>query len=164
MYLTTRAALGRKLLTGGCMDRVRGWARHAVLLFAFALANCVTTENTLSQNDIAAMKLTGVTIGFAPDAFVQWEDGFRAYATAKSIPDDQIAVATNTPEAREYVRNLLAPRFKSGIERAIAGQLNGSRPVRLEITVQRLDMPSAVQRILVGGNRGMVADARLVDA
>jgi hypothetical protein len=50
---------------------------------ALALAGCVTTaENSLSQNDIANMKLTGVTVSFAPEAGVQWEDGIRAYATA----------------------------------------------------------------------------------
>jgi hypothetical protein len=140
------------------------WARLAVLAGALALTGCVTTENTLSPDDVASMRLAGVTVGFAPDAFVQWEDCFRAYATAKSIPDDQIAAATNTPECKEYVKNLLAPKLKAGIERALAGQLNGSRPVRLEVTMRRLDMPSAVQRILIGGDRGMVGDARLVDA
>src|SRR4051794_35240947 len=149
---------------GGKMGAIFGWARLAVLAGAIALTGCVTTENTLSTDDVAGMRLSGVAVGFAPDAFVQWEDGFRAYATAKSIPDDQIAAATNTPECKEYVKNMLGPKLKAGIERAVAGQLSGSRPVRLEVTVQRLDMPSAVQRILIGGNRGMVADARLVDA
>jgi hypothetical protein len=146
------------------LGAILGWARLAVLAGAFAVTGCVTTENTLSQDDIRNMRLAGVAVGFAPDAFVQWEDGFRAYATAKSIPDDEMAAATNTPECKEYVKNMLAPKLKAGIERSIAGQLNGSRPVRLEVTMRRLDMPSAVQRILIGGNRGMVADARLVDA
>jgi hypothetical protein len=163
MY-STLTTVSTYILLGVELGTILGWARLAVLAGALALTNCVTTENTLSQDDIANMKLTGITVGFAPDAFVQWEDGFRAYATAKSIPDDQIAAATNTPECKEYVKNMLAPRLKAGIERSIAGQLNGSRPVRLEVTMRRLEMPSAVQRILVGGNRGMVADARLVDA
>jgi hypothetical protein len=95
---------------------------------------------------------------------VQWEDGIRAYATSKAIIDDQIATATDTPEGKEYVRNLLAPRIKSGIEQKMAGQLNGSRPVRLEVVVKRFAIAGAVQRILIGGGRGMVADANLVDA
>jgi hypothetical protein len=140
------------------------WARLSALASMLALTGCVTAENSLSQNDITNMKLTAVTVGFTPNAFVQWEDGFRAYAAAKSIPDDQIAAATNTPECKAYVNNLLAPQIKASIERAMAGQLNGARPVRLEVTVHTLTMPSAVQRILIGGNRGMIADARLVDA
>jgi len=136
----------------------------AVLAGAFALAGCVTAENSLSQNDISSMKLTDVAVSFAPDATIQWEDGIRAYATAKAIPDDQIAAATNTPEAKAYSQNLLASRIKAGVERAMAGQLNGSRPVRLNIVVRSFTISPAIQRIVVGGGHGMVADANLVDA
>ena len=124
----------------------------------------MTTENSLSQNDIASMKLAGVTVSFAPEAAIQWEDGIRAYATSKAIPDHEIATATNTPEGKAYVQNMLAPRIKAGVEQAMAGQLVGSRPVRLDIVVKSFVMASAVQRILIGGGRGMVADANLVDA
>jgi pectin methylesterase-like acyl-CoA thioesterase len=141
-----------------------GLARSAALGLALALAGCVTTENSLSQNDIAGMKLTGVTVSFAPEAAIQWEDGIRAYATAKSITDDQIATATNTPEGKAYVRNMLAPHIKAGVERTMAGQLVGTRPVRLDIVVKSFVIASALQRIVIGGGRGMVADANLVDA
>ena len=110
------------------------------------------------------MKLTGVTVSFAPEAAIQWEDGIRAYATSRAITDDQIATATDTPEGKAFVRNMLAQRIKAGVEQAMAGQLNGSRPVRLEIVVKSFVIASAVQRILIGGGRGMVADANLVDA
>ena len=146
------------------MGTMWGVARLAALGVVLALAGCVTAENSLSQNDIAAMKLTGVTVSYAPDAMVQWEDGIRAYATSKAIVDDQIATATDTPEGKAYVRNMLAPRIKSGIEQKMAGQLNGSRPVRLEVVVKSFAIAGAVQRILIGGGRGMVADANLVDA
>src|ERR1700754_2626975 len=111
-------------------------ARLAVLAGALALTGCVTTENSLSKNDIAAMKLAGVTVSYAPDANIQWDDGIRAYARTKSLTDDQIATETNTPEGKAYVQNLLAPKIKSGVERVMAGQLNGTRPVRLEIVVK----------------------------
>jgi hypothetical protein len=147
------------------LGTILGLARFGALAVLFALAGCVTAaENSLSQNDIAGMKLTGVVVSYAPDAGVQWEEGFRAYAIAKSITDDQIATAIETPEGKAYVRNLLAPKIKAGVEKALAGQLNGSRPVRLEIVVKNFAISSAVQRILVGGGRGMTADANLVDA
>jgi hypothetical protein len=95
---------------------ISGLARLAALGIVLVLAGCVTAENSLSQNDIAAMKLTGVNVSYAPDAQVQWEDGIRAYATAKAITDDEIATATNTPEGKAYIRNMLAPKIKSGIE------------------------------------------------
>lgn len=142
-----------------------GLARLAALGVALVLAGCVTTaENSLSPNDIAGMKLTGVTVSFAPDAGVQWEDGIRAYATAKAITDDQIATATNTPEGKAYVQTMLAPVIKTGVTKSLTGQLNGSRPVRLDVVVKSFALASAVQRLLIGGGRGMIADANLVDA
>jgi hypothetical protein len=143
------------------LGTVRELVRLGALGVALALAGCVTVENSLSQNDIAAMKLTGVTVSYAPDAMVQWEDGIRAYAIANAITDDQIATATDTPEGKAFVRNLLAPKIKAGVEKVMAGQLNGSRPVRLDVVVKRFAISSAVQRILIGGGRGMTADANL---
>ncbi|MEA2882259.1 MAG: hypothetical protein QOH32_1515 [Bradyrhizobium sp.] len=138
-------------------------ARLAVLAGALALTGCVTVENSLSANDIANMKLTGVTVAYAPDASIQWDDGIRAYAASKGIVED-MATATNTPEGKAYVRNMLASRIKGGVERQMAGQLNGARPVRLELAVHNFTISSAVQRIVIGGGHGMSADARLVDA
>ena len=146
------------------MGMMWGLARLAALGGMLVLAGCVTAENSLSQNDIAAMKLTGVTVSYAPDARIQWEDGIRAYATSKAITDDQIATATDTPEGKAYVRNMLAPKIKAAVEQKMAGQLIGSRPVRLEVVVKSFAIAGAVQRILIGGGRGMVADANLVDA
>jgi hypothetical protein len=142
---------------------ILGMARLAVLAGALALSGCVTTENSLSANDIANMKLTGVSVAYAPDAYVQWDDGIRAYAASKGIVDD-IASGTNTPEGKDYVRNAMASRVKAGVERAMAGQLNGTRPVRLEVVVHNVTVASAVQRIVLGGGHGMNADANLVDA
>jgi hypothetical protein len=139
--------------------------RLAALAVAFGLTGCVTTaENSLSANDVASMKLTGVNVSFYPDAGVQWEDGIRAYATSKAITDDQIATATNTPEGKAYVQAMLAPVIKTGVTKSFNGQLNGTRPVRLDVVVKSFAVASAVQRILIGGGRGMIADANLVDA
>lgn len=146
------------------MRLLSGLARAVALGAMLVLAGCVTTENALSENEIASMKLTAVAVSFAPDALVVWEDGIRAYANAKTISDDQITAAANTPEAKAYVQGMLVPRIKSGIEQAMAGQLAGARPVRLDIVVRNFALPSAVQRIVIGGQRGMTADATLVDA
>ena len=146
------------------MGTMWGLARLAALGVALALAGCKTAENSLSQNDITAMKLTGVTVSYAPDASVQWEDGFRAYAAAKSIPDDQITAAIATPEGKAYVQNLLAPKIKAGVEKAMAGQLNGARPVRLDIVVKNFAIAGVAQRIVIGGGGEMTATANLADA
>jgi hypothetical protein len=129
---------------------------------ALALAGCVTAENSLSQNDIAGMKLTGVTVSYAPDAMVQWEDGIRAYATSKAITDDQIATATDTPEGKAYVRNML----HRGSNRASSRKWRASSTVPVRYG---LKLSSRISRLRgryseFGGGRGMVADANLVDA
>jgi hypothetical protein len=145
------------------MKTILGMARLAVLAGALALTGCVTAENSLNANDIAAMKLTGVNVSYAPDARIAWDDGIRAYAASKGIVED-MATATNTPEGKAYVQNMLAPHVKGGVERQMAGQLNGTRAVRLEVVVHSFAIASAVQRIVIGGGHGMTADANLVDA
>jgi hypothetical protein len=141
-----------------------GLARMVALGAALALVGCVTAENSLSQNDIAGMKLTGVTVSFAPDALVSYENVIHALAIPKTVPDDQITATVRTPEGKAYLQGLLAPRIKAGIEKAMAGQLNGPRPVRLEVVVSYFAIAGAVQSVLIGGNRQLIADANLVDA
>jgi hypothetical protein len=138
-------------------------ARLAVLAGALALTGCVTTENSLSANDIAAMKLTGVTVTYVPNPLVRWDDGIRAYAASKGTADNSV-IPTYTPEGKAYMRTLLAPRIKGGVEQAMAGELNGTRPVRLELVVHQFTIVPVVQQIVLGGDHVMRADANLVDA
>jgi hypothetical protein len=145
------------------MGKILGMTRLAVLAGALALTGCVTAENSLSANDIAAMKLTGVTVAYAPNALVRWDDGIRAYAASKGTADNA-AIPTYTPEGKVYMQALLAPRIKAGVEQAMAGELNGTRPVRLELVVHHFTIVPAVQRILLGGTHDITADANLVDA
>jgi hypothetical protein len=130
----------------------------------FALAGCVTAENPLSQNDIGNMKLAGVTVSFTPDTFINWDNGERAYAATKGLSDEQWLAAMRTPEFKDGVKSMLATKIKSGIEQAMAGQLIGSRPVRLDIVVSRFYVPSVMSSVLIGGDPQMFATATLVDA
>ena len=146
------------------MGTILGMARLAVLAGALALTGCVTTENSLSTNDIAAMKLTGVTVSYAPDALVQWDDGIRAYAASKGIVDDIGHPRPIRRKARPTSGTCWRRESRPEWSRQMAGQLNGTRPVRLELVVQSFTIASAVQRILIGGGHDMSADANLVDA
>jgi len=148
----------------GVLNSILKVARLAALGVAFALAGCVTVDNSLSQADVADMKLIGVSVNVDPGALIMWEDGLKAYAAAKGVPDDQIMGIAKTPEARTYVRNALAARVKAGVERVMAGTLIGRRPVRLEVTVRNFEIAGPLMSILIGGGRGMTADATLVDA
>jgi hypothetical protein len=149
---------------GVALGKILGLARMAALGLVFALAGCVTAENSLSQNDIVGMKLTAVTVSFAPDSLVSYDNVIQALGIPKTIADDQITATARTPEGRVYLQGLLAPRIKAGIEKVMASQLNGSRPVRLEVTIKSFTMAGVVQSILIGGDRQLTADANLVDA
>jgi hypothetical protein len=128
---------------------------------ALALTGCVTVENTLTQNDIGNMKLTGVTVAFTPDARMQWDDGEQACSAA----NPQAPPARGRPEMRNCVQAMLVPKIKAGVEQAMAGQLIGSRPVRLDLVVRRFWIPSLAWNILVGyDNAQLIAAATLVDA
>jgi hypothetical protein len=146
------------------MKTILGMARLAVLAGALALTGCVTGENRLSKDDAAGMKLTGINVSVAPDAYIEWDDGIRAYAKAKAIPDDQIGTAANTPEGKAYLNGMLASQIKPRIERIMARALTGSRPVRLDIVVRNFTISSPLKRVLVGGGHVMRADATLLDA
>src|SRR5689334_21333013 len=93
-----------------------------------------------------------------------WEDAVRAYATASNITDDQLAEASTSPQAKAYMQKYLADRAKGTLERTLMPKIAGTRPVRLEVVVRNFSVASAVQRIIIGGNHMMVADAVLLDA
>ena len=50
------------------------------------------------------------------------------------MSDAQVADARRTPEYKDYVHGMLGPRIKAGVEQAMAGQLVGTRPVRLRLS------------------------------
>ena len=136
----------------------------AVFIVAVSAAGCVTVQNSLRPEEPKTFKLTGVTVSYAKEAGIAWDDPYRAYAAAKAIPDDQLAIATNTPEAKAFAQNFLAPRIKAAAERHLSPLLAGTRPVRLEIVVYSFHIASAIQRVVIGGGFIMIADANLVDA
>jgi hypothetical protein len=62
------------------------------------------------------------------------------------------------------MRNAIGSKLRSAMERELAGKLAGSRPVRMQIEVKEVTIPSAIQRVLVGGHHTIVADVTVVDA
>jgi hypothetical protein len=138
-----------------------------VLLFAcaaLALAGCVTAKNTLSIEDVATLKYAGTEVRFSPDAVIYWGDGERAYAASKGQPATESDTLAKTPEGQAYLRNAIATRVKTAMERNLGKSLKGTRPVRAVVTVKRVTIASAIQRIVIGGNHEMGGDVTLTDA
>jgi hypothetical protein len=133
-------------------------------LLASALGGCVTHNNTLRPEDVANFKFAGVSVKVKPGLYANWDEGYRAYAASKKIPDHELATASNGDDAKAYVGGLAAAKVKDAMERQMAGALTGSRPVRIEVLVTGLEISSAVQRVVIGGSNQLSADITLVDA
>ena len=131
---------------------------------AAVLAGCVTATNSLSVDDVKSFRFAGANVRFAPDASIWWGDGERAFAASKGQPATESENLAKTPEGQAYLRNTIATKVKSAMERNLAGSLAGARLVRVEVTVKNVTIPSAIQRILIGGHHQMTADVTLIDA
>jgi hypothetical protein len=131
---------------------------------AVVLAGCVTATNSLSVDDVASFRFAGANVRFAADASIMWGDGERAFAASKGQPATESDNLARTPEGQAYLRNTIATKLKSAMERNLAGSLSGARLVRVEVTVKNVTIPSAIQRILIGGHHQMTADVSLIDA
>ncbi len=138
------------------------------LLFALlgiVLAGCVTVAtNTLSLDDVATFRLAGVDVDFAPDTQIWWGDGERAFAASKGQPATESDNLAKTSEAQAYLRNTIAAKIKTAMERNLSSGMAGPRPVRVRVTVKAVVLASTIQRVLVGGNHTMTADVTVVDA
>ncbi|TMJ01703.1 MAG: hypothetical protein E6G97_14775 [Alphaproteobacteria bacterium] len=131
---------------------------------AVSLVGCVTASNTISADQVATFRLSGVNVNFAPDVHIWWGDGERAFAASKGQPATESDVLAKTPEGQAYLRNTIATKVKAAVERNLAATLVGTRPVRVEVSVKNLTIASAIQRVIVGGHHSMTADVTLVDA
>jgi hypothetical protein len=134
------------------------------LLLAPALAGCATVANTLSADQVASFRLTGVNVGFTPDAKIAWGDGELAYAASKGVASHESGSVANTPEGKAYLRNAVASKLKPAMQESLAGRLNGSRSVRVDVTVKEVFVSSVVQRVAIGGSHLIIGDVNLVDA
>ncbi len=136
----------------------------AVALLASALTGCVTVENKLTKTDIATFKLADVRVSVAPDAKITWYEPLQAYAATKKIPDEQYAEFIKTDDAKAHLNGLITGKVKGAMEKHMAGAFHGARPVRIEVIVTQFIIPTAAQRVVIGGSNMMTADVNLVDA
>ena len=139
--------------------------RRLLLVFVSvsALAGCAT-PNALSPEQVATFRLTGMNVGFAPDARLWWGDGERAYAASKGVAAHASDTVANTPEGQAYLRNTIAAKVKGAMLDRLGERLNGTRPVRVEVVVKEFAISSSIQRVIVGGAHQMTGDVILVDA
>ena len=135
-----------------------------VVLAALFASGCVTVSNTLPVEQVATFQLAAVNVTLPPPNGIWWGDGERAYAMSKGRPAHESEELGKTEEGQAYLRSAIAAKVRDAMTRHLAGELTGSRPVRVEVVVTGVQIASAMQRILVGGGHMMSADVTLVDA
>lgn len=137
----------------------------AVIGLAWAVSGCVTiNQHPLSASDVQSFTLAEVRVVVPPEASIVGYDGINEYAASRNIPNYELNAATETEEAKQWMRDHLRTRIQGAMQQNLASAFRGHRPVRAEVTVHRFMLSSAVQRIVVGGDYHMVADVTLVDA
>ncbi len=167
--------------------------RVTALLFGFVallLAACSTSTNLLNEGEIAGLRIERVDVSYKPDAVIWWGKPEREYVEqelarraakpgapkkrAPSVTDasdtGQNAVSAeynqiaDSPEAKAYIRDSLVKLVKQRIDKEIVPEFKGSRPVVLEITIVGFLIPSAAQRVVLGGTPTFGALRVLKDA
>lgn len=154
------------------------------------LGACVTIPPTpLTLASAKTLKLDTVTVTVAPDAQIAWANVEHEYAgkrrQAGTMPKTKITETASigmasdpnaadsaaiselmkTPEAQNYVRDRISGGLKSALEKTLQPEFrDGERATRLEVTVKMFSIPSAVERVIVGGAPMIVASAALKDA
>ena len=156
--------------------------RHGVALAALVLmAGCASVPiNPLGLNRVATMRLEAVDVQVAPDATVWWGQAERDFAEkhgaevtaelrktkvgAEEVEKNASSAVANSPAAQEYIRQEAARRLQSGLLREVSAEMHGQEPVRIDVTIHQVVMPSAAQRAVLGGQPILRATVRLTEA
>jgi len=155
--------------------------RHGAALAALVLAaGCASIPNNpLGLNRVASMRLETVDVQVAPDATVWWGQAERDFAEkhgaevaaelrktrvgAEEVEKDASSAVANSPAAQAYIRQEAARRLQAGLLREVSAEMHGQEPVRLEVTIHQVVMPSAAQRAVLGGQPMLNATVRLIE-
>jgi hypothetical protein len=166
------------------------YGRIIVLGMAAMLSGCATaTPTPLTVASAKTLSLDSINVTVAPDAQIAWANVEQEYANKRtaegSMPKRKItetgsiglnsdpnagdtsalAELMKSPEAQSYVRDRISSGLKTALEKSLLPELKtGNRSTRLDVTVTTFSIPSAIQRVIVGGAPIVVASAALKDA
>lgn len=135
------------------------------------VAGCATVANDLTIEEVRSLRITGVDVVFKPEAELWWGNAEREFVervqsgaltgparaprkAADGPPDsaDEFQRIASSPESIAYQREKLSGMIKDRLNREVLPQFQGSRGARLLVEVQGFTIPSAVQRVVLGGN------------
>lgn len=173
--------------------RLRRAALSGVLLFAALAGGCATSVNSLTDKEIGQLGIKEVRVTFSPDAQIYWEAAEEEFAAlqTKAVPR-KVAAATGTPivtgsvgtdamqeslqkanersalaqspEGRAFLQRKVTEKIVQRLNGQIKPKFNGSRAAYMEVQVLGFTIPSAAQKIILGGTNMMGAVTTLRDA
>lgn len=161
----------------------------AAVLMGILTAGCASIPPSPLTFDAAkTLRLESVNVTMAPDATVSWANAENDYVAARRAkgdlpkkkinevaatgPGDTRAVddaihteIVQSPEGQSYLKDRVTGRLTDALTTHVKTQLqNGNKPVKLDVTVHTFIVPSAVQRVVIGGAPVIAASAVLRDA
>lgn len=149
--------------------KIRLWA--AAIGIAVSVSACVTVPpNPLTAEQRSGLQVTEVRVTFAPTTRLEWADyvnetaGGASRAAAAADEASPVATSLDPAQSDALLRTVVSDRVSSAVREAFRTRPAGARPVRVEVQVNHLLVPSAIQRILIGGPPALRAEAVVVDA
>lgn len=137
----------------------------AALVLGVALAGCtVGYGQRLDPSLVESFKLQQVDVVVPETATFYWGDGERAYARSINRPESESQTLGATPGGHAFMQAEAAQRIKTAFDAELRGKFTGTRPVRVQVTMQDVYVSSPLQNILIGGDYHMAAGVTLVDA
>lgn len=159
------------------------------VVFALLAAACATIPpSPLTADAAKSLRLEAVNVTLAPDANVMWANAEQEYVAAQDakaapakktvtetgatgLTDPNAATSSHynelvkSPEGKSYVKSRVATRLTTALEGQLKPRMQtGSKAVKLEVVVHEFSVPSAVQRVVIGGVPVIKASAVLRDA
>jgi hypothetical protein len=163
--------------------------RIICLGIAAALAGCATAPpSPLTLADARALRVESVNVVVDPTASISWANAENEFVNQKRAKNElpkpseittgsiglqdpnakDSAVDTvliKSPEGQAYVKDKVIKRLSGALDEQVKASLNGgNRPAKLEVTVHSFIIPSAAQRVIVGGQPVINASVILRDS
>lgn len=119
--------------------------RSFVAGVSLVLAACASLPaHNLPKLEVESYKLEGVTVSVAPDATVSW--------------------GVDEPAAQEKARKEATRRLQEHLVKYVGEKMQGSQPVRIEVVIHEVVIPSQTMRIVLGGMPTLEATVTLKNA
>jgi hypothetical protein len=140
--------------------------RIVAVAAALAVAGCATvTENTLTQARRDALRIDSVEVAMAPKGFVSWASAWGEYATMKQ--NGQVLSGPSSSgyaDEKQYANQKAIGIIQKNLNAKIPPQFRGTDAATLKVNLKQVQIPHALQTILIGGDHVVRAHVQLIDS